>query len=196
MKTIIYVHPYAGSFNHAILESLTTYFTSNQTPYVVIDLYRDNFEPGYTAPELREYSKGTTPYPLVHNYQEKIAASDELIFITPIWWYNIPAELKGFFDKVMLKNFAYIEEPEWQGKLTYIKHATVITTATMTKKYIEQEAGDPIQRNLIDRVFTDIGITPDRSTWLHFGEVNLTTDQVRQSFLERIPKLYEQGKEN
>ena len=145
MKTIIYAHPYSGSFNHAILTRLTQFFDAEHQTYQVIDLYHDGFDPRYSAEELRLYSRGETPYELVKTYENLITASNELIFITPIWWHSIPAELKGFFDKVMLKNFAYVENPDWRGLLTYINKATIITTATITKDYLRHESGDPIQ---------------------------------------------------
>ncbi len=195
MKTIIYTHPYTGSFNHAILTRLIDSYTAKHEPYQVIDLYEDGFEPRYSGEELRMFSTGQTPYALVKHYQAMIAASDELIFITPIWWHGLPAELKGFFDKVMLLNFAYTEPPEWRGLLTYIKHATVITTATLTKDYLRQESGDPIQGNLINRVFADIGISPQVTHWIHFGKVNLTTEVVRQQFLADLPQLIDHGQD-
>lgn len=196
MKTIIYTHPYAGSFNHAILTRLTKYFDAKKQAYQVIDLYQDGFDPRYSPEELRLFSRGETPYQLVKTYEQLIANSDELIFITPIWWHNLPAELKGFFDKVMLTGFAYTETPEWRGLLTYIQKTTVITTATITKNYLRDESGDPIQGNLINRTFADIGIDPAKTNWIHFGQVNLTTDAVRKQFLADLPKLYRDGQSN
>lgn len=196
MKTIVYAHPYPGSFNHAILTRLTEFFDAENQAYQLIDLYQDGFNPRYSAEELRLFSRGETPYPLVKTYQRLIANSDELIFITPIWWHNIPAELKGFFDKVMLKGFAYAEDPDWRGLLTYINKATVITTATITKEYLRHESGDPIQGNLINRTFADIGISQQKTNWIHFGAVNLTSDAVRQQFLAELPTLYRDGQQN
>jgi len=195
MKTIIYAHPYEGSLNHGILTRLTDYFTQVNQPYQVIDLYQDGFNPRFSKEELRLFSRGETPYPLVKHYQQLISQSNELIFITPIWWHQIPAELKGFFDKVMLRGFAYNEAPEWHGLLTYIQKATVITTATLTKDYLKKESGDPIQGNLINRVFTDIGIDPNQTNWIHLGEANTTSDAVRQQFLTDLPQLYLHGQD-
>lgn len=195
MKTIIYAHPYEGSLNHGILTRLTDYFTQTNQPYQVIDLYQDGFNPRFSKEELRLFSRGETPYPLVKHYQQLISQSNELIFITPIWWHQIPAELKGFFDKVMLRGFAYNETPEWHGLLTYIQKATVITTATLTKDYLEKESGNPIQGNLINRVFTDIGIDPNQTNWIHLGEANTTSDAVRQQFLTDLPQLYLHGQD-
>jgi len=85
MKTIIYAHPYEGSLNHGILTRLTDYFTQVNQPYQVIDLYQDGFNPRFSKEELRLFSRGETPYPLVKHYQQLISQSNELIFITPIW---------------------------------------------------------------------------------------------------------------
>jgi len=79
--------------------------------------------------------------------------------------------------------------------LTYIQKATVITTATLTKSYLKIESGDPIQKNLINRVFTDIGIDPKHTNWIHLGEANTTTDAVRQQFLTDLPQLYLYGQD-
>lgn len=188
MKTIVYAHPYAGSLNHGILTQLTDYFTQTQQAFQVIDLYRDGFDPRYSPEELRLFSRGETPYPLVKHYQQLFGQSTELVVITPIWWFQLPAELKGFFDKVMLKGFAYEEAPAWRGLLTNIQKATVITTATVTKDYLRTQAGDPIQGNLINRVFADIGIDPQHTNWIHLGEANTTTDDVRKRFLATLPQ--------
>ncbi|WP_252898938.1 hypothetical protein [Secundilactobacillus odoratitofui] len=95
----------------------------------------------------------------------------------------------------MLKGFAYTEDPEWRGLLTYINKATVITTATLTKDYLRQQSGDPIQGNLINRTLADIGIDSTKTNWIHFGEVNLTTDDVRKQFLTDLPELYRNGQQ-
>lgn len=93
----------------------------------------------------------------------------------------------------MLKGFAYEEDPEWRGLLTYINKATVITTATITKTDLITTSGNPIQGNLINRVFADISIAPANTNWIHFGEANITTDAVRQQFLADLPELYVHG---
>lgn len=191
MKTIIYTHPYNDSFNHAILNTMTSYFDSNNEAYQIIDLYKDDFNPVLSSVELQQYSTGKVTDPLVTKYQEMISESDELIFIFPIWWHNLPAMLKGFLDKTMLNNFAYNEDNGWSGLLTYIKKATVITTSTVTKDYLITESGDPIQGVFIDRTLSDMGIDPQINKWIHFGKVNVTTDQIRNEFLHNLSSIYE-----
>ncbi|GAB3299131.1 NAD(P)H-dependent oxidoreductase [Parasphingorhabdus pacifica] len=39
--------------------------------------------------------------------QEKLAWADAVVFQFPLWWYGMPAILKGWFDRVFVKGFAY-----------------------------------------------------------------------------------------
>lgn len=190
MKTIIYAHPYAGSFNHEILNRLSNAFSMNDEEFEIIDLYADEFNPMMTPLDLKLYSQGETEDELVKKYQRRLSGSDEFIFIFPIWWQNMPAILKGFLDKTMLNGFAYDESDGWKGLLTYIKQATVITTSTVTKDYLVEECGNPIQGVFINRTLADLGIDPKTVNWIHFGEVNTTSDENRENFLNSLADLY------
>jgi NAD(P)H dehydrogenase (quinone) len=39
--------------------------------------------------------------------QKKINSSDALVFIYPVFWTDVPAKLKGWFDRVWTYGFAY-----------------------------------------------------------------------------------------
>lgn len=97
--TVIYAHPYTGSFDHAILESVTAELSAKNSEYEVIDLYQDNFDPVYSNEELRLFSSGIAVDPKVKAYQEKLKSSNALIFIFPVWWYGLPAIVKVLSTK-------------------------------------------------------------------------------------------------
>lgn len=74
---------------------------------------------------MKYFHKGETPDQLVKDYQKKLSQSTELIFIFPVWWWDLPAILKGFIDKVMLRGFAFLEDKNTgalKGLLTNIKN--------------------------------------------------------------------------
>ncbi|PAF22339.1 flavodoxin [Terribacillus saccharophilus] len=191
MKTIVYAHPWEGSFNHAILTSITNDLEAKREIFQVIDLYNDEFNPVFTAEELKLFNKGETPYELVKEYQRKLKQATELVFIFPVWWWDLPAILKGFIDKVMLSGFAFLEDKETgelKGLLTNIRKTTVISTSTTYKEYIESEGGNAIQGVFINRTLADLGLKNEYTNWIHFSGVNLTTDEKRRQFLEEIPQ--------
>ena len=107
--TIIYAHPYDQSFNHGILRRVQQLLDEKGEKYQLIDLYADGFNPAYTKEELALFNQGKALDPLVLHYQELLKTTNRLIFIFPIWWADMPAIVKGFLDKVLLKQFAYVE---------------------------------------------------------------------------------------
>ncbi|MEV0279005.1 NAD(P)H-dependent oxidoreductase [Streptomyces sp. NPDC050610] len=49
--------------------------------------------------------------------QEKILWADTVVMQFPLWWHGMPAILKGWFDRVLVKGFAYgIPDPQTPGR--------------------------------------------------------------------------------
>lgn len=182
---IIYCHPYTKSFNHAILEQVLNYFALNNKPYDLIDLHADHFDPRYNAEELSLFSKGETLDPLVVSYQEKIRNASSLIIITPVWWSDIPGMLKGFFDKMMKLQFAYMSTSLGvKGLLTHIHSAMIITTSTSPTWYLKLFCGNAIRSVFLNAVLRQMGISNRK--WMNCGRVNLTSQSKRTAFLNKV----------
>lgn len=49
---------------------------------------------------------------------EKIRWAEHIVWIFPMWWYGMPAIMKGFIDRVFLPGIAYEAIP---GKMTLKK---------------------------------------------------------------------------
>ena len=183
--TIIIAHPWHGSFNKAILDVIEKEFNNKEK--IIIDLNKDEFNPVMKETELALFSKGQYLDEQVKKYQEILSQSNELIFIFPIWWNNLPAILKGFIDKVMLKNFAYKEsEIGFKGLLTHIKKATVITTSQAPTWYIKWIMGNPIKSVFIRGTLHAIGIKNVK--WLNHGNTTGGSDESRKRFLLIVKK--------
>lgn len=131
MTTILYAHPYDGSFNHALLTEIEEKFKKQGKEYQVIDLYADGFNPLLEASSLRLYSRGETADPLVEKYVKIMLDTDEFIMIFPIWWGMMPAIVKGFFDKVMLSGiaFQYNERGDLVPDKFDIRRTVMLTTS-------------------------------------------------------------------
>ncbi len=183
--TIIIAHPWHGSFNKAIMDTTVKQLRNRKKEYQIIDLNKDNFDPVLREEELALYSKGESSDKLVKKYQLMLKDSDEVVFIFPIWWYNVPAILKGFIDKVMLKNYAYTEgKSGLKGSLTNIKATTVITTSQAPTWYIKYLAGNPIKGSFIGTTLKGIGLKNVK--WLNSDYTSSGTDEKRKSFLNKV----------
>lgn len=179
MTTIVLAHPWHGSFNKAIVDTLVSKYKAEGKETQIIDLHKDNFNPAYDENSLANYNKGISTEPLVLKYQEMIRNTSEIIFVFPIWWGTMPAILKGFFDKVMLLNFAFNYENGWTPLLG-IEKSTVITTSQSPTAWYKTV----IEDCFIPQTLGGMGIT--NTKWLNCENVSKSERQHKTDFLEML----------
>ncbi|WP_079911310.1 NAD(P)H oxidoreductase [Paenibacillus sp. 32352] len=74
----------------------------------VLDLHRSGFNPVMWEADEPDWSSDHKIYsPEVEAEMERMKHHDALAFIFPIWWFNLPAMLKGYIDRVWNNGFAY-----------------------------------------------------------------------------------------
>ena len=108
MTLIIFCHPTKNSHCGKILSRVASALDHNKKQYELLDLYGINFDGYLKDIEYRRMvNRERLVEPDVEAAQRKITAAKTLIFIYPTWWYNMPARLKGFIDRVFSSGFAY-----------------------------------------------------------------------------------------
>ncbi|WP_373699252.1 NAD(P)H-dependent oxidoreductase [Neisseria dentiae] len=187
LTTIIYAHPYNQSFNHAVLQETLRLLEAKGEPCRLIDLYADGFNPVYTTEELALFNSGQATDPLVLSYQQILQETQRLILIFPVWWADVPAVVKGFFDKVFLKTLAYTEtKTGLRGKLTNIHEALLLTTSTAPTFYLKYFCGNVMEKAIIRHTLKGVGV--GRGKWVNFGKINASSAEQRQRFLSGLAK--------
>lgn len=185
MVTIVLAHPWHGSFNKAILDTITANLSEQNREFQVIDLCKDGFNPVYSEKELSYYSSGKYDDPLVGKYQEMILKTKEIVFIYPIWWSDMPAILKGFFDKVFLKDFAFNYVNGWTPLLN-INKTTVITTSEQETSSLETAGGNRTGHFVKD-ILPSVGLK--NGTWLNCERVTHGSQENREKFLDSLKSI-------
>lgn len=66
----------------------------------------------------RAYIEGTLA-PEILAEQAKVRAADAIVVQFPLWWYGMPAILKGWFDRVFVSGFAFGTDPESGRRLRF-----------------------------------------------------------------------------
>jgi len=186
MKTvIIYAHPYENSFNHAILQQEIQKLDDDGVTHQVIDLYQDNFNATMTKTGLKLFSRGESDDPLVKYYQQAISSADNLEFIFPIWWNDLPGMVKGFLDKVFTLNFAYVDTARGvKGLLTNIAKVKVLTTSKSPTWFLKYFTGNAIGKVFINSTLKQVGIK--NVSWHNFGNIKKSSAQQRAEFLRKL----------
>ena len=184
---IVYCHPYDKSFNHAILLAVCQNLSNRAIGYTILDLYHDGFQPTYDQEELSLFHSGQTHDPLVKKYLNTLKEVDGLIIVTPVWWNDIPAMLKGFIDKVMKEGpgLSHVFTKRGvKGLLTNLKHVYVLTTSTSPTFYLRLFCGNALQGVFIKHTLRQLGIR--RAHWQNFGNITHSSLKQRQKYLEYV----------
>lgn len=122
MKTlIVYAHPEPKSLNSALKNLAVSTLEAAGHQVRVSDLYEMDWKavvdaadygPNASSPlnvaldSGRAFDTGTLT-PDVVAEQEKLLWADTIILQFPLWWYSMPAILKGWVDRVFTYHFAY-----------------------------------------------------------------------------------------
>lgn len=142
---IVYAHPYPKSFNHSIKEEAVQAAESAGHEVRVRDLYEMKFDPVLTEAHLAGM-KDEQLTPEVLEEQKQVSWAEVLIFIYPIWWWERPAILKGWFDLVMTHGFAFQSRKKVAPfGLLNEKKAIVITTLGESEEKMVPDAANAIE---------------------------------------------------
>jgi putative NADPH-quinone reductase len=175
MTTIIYAHPLEEGMNASVRSALAEHLRASDRPYRLIDLYRDGFQPAMTAEERKIFfgGNGESTDALVREYHKALQETDHLVFMFPLWFYDEPAILKGFFDRVCLPNFAYAYTANGPAPLlTHIKKVTVLTTSGAPTELYSTLSGNWVEKHFIGRIvrnFVGAAAEGDAAAWLNLG---------------------------
>ena len=125
---IVYAHPNPDSFNSAILERVSTALVEKGHEIRVRDLYAMNFNPVLSGNDLVDVGVGKLADDVAVE-QDHVRWATAMLFIYPVWWFDRPAILKGWFDRVFTRGFAFeYSEAGVVGLLTQQKAAVIMTT--------------------------------------------------------------------
>jgi NAD(P)H dehydrogenase (quinone) len=85
------------------------------------DLYAMDFDPVLRPGDYGSATDGIRPLtdragaamraasvdPVIVAEQAKVTRADVVVFVFPMWWFGLPAILKGWFDRVFLQGYAF-----------------------------------------------------------------------------------------
>lgn len=184
---IVFTHPNPDSFNHAILENVSNGLAQAGHEVKIKDLYQENFDPILKAEDLAQLQQGETPAKIARE-QAQLLWADSLIFIYPLWWFDRPAMLKGWFDIVLTNGLAFEYSSEGVKGLLKHKKALVIITAGGSEQYFkDNDALQLIHRPVTDGTLSFCGIK-DVSHKIYY-DISSLSDAERQKILEQAKQF-------
>lgn len=119
---IVHAHPEAQSFTTSMMKTAVADFTAAGHSVEVSDLYAMNWNPVasaddfgsrknsdylvYALEQRHSYEAGTIAADIAAEV-EKVKKADLIIFSFPLYWFSVPAILKGWIDRVLISGVCY-----------------------------------------------------------------------------------------
>jgi NAD(P)H dehydrogenase (quinone) len=149
---VVYCHPEPASFNAAIRDLVLDRLRDAGAEVRLHDLYAQGFAPVLTQGEWQGYLESPANRAPVAAQADDIAWCDTLIFVYPTWWYGLPAMLKGWLDRVLLPDVAFLM-PDGANRtirpgLTHITRLGVFTTCGASR-WLTFLVGAPGKRTIL-----------------------------------------------
>ncbi|MCA1452380.1 NAD(P)H-dependent oxidoreductase [Bradyrhizobium sp. BRP22] len=165
---LVFAHPEPRSLNGALRDVAVAELTAQGHDVLISDLYAQNWKseidradfpalakdarlkPGAASSEA--FAAGTLTDD-VKAEQEKLLSADVLILQFPLWWYTMPAILKGWVDRVYAYGFAYgvgeHSDRHWgdrfgEGTLAGKRAMLIVTTGGWEQHYSPRGINGPI----------------------------------------------------
>ncbi len=185
---IVYAHPNPLSFNQSILKVVHNCFKDKGASVRLKDLYAERFDPVLGEAQLSLQNEGKIPDDIKRE-QEQVTWADTIVVIYPLWWFDRPAILKGWFDRVFTNGFAFSFDENGVTGLLKGKRAIVVVTAGGTKEDFGKNA-DQLTKSTTEGTLAFCGITDiaDRV----FYSVPIVDDEARKKMLKELEVLVEQ----
>jgi NAD(P)H dehydrogenase (quinone) len=138
---IVYAHHEPTSFTSAMKNLAIEVFSAQKHTVAVSDLYGQGFNPtaqkwdfvtttgehfNYMLEQRHAARLDLAFSPDITSEIQKIKAAELIVFVTPIWWFSVPAILKGWFDRVLAMGVAWDGGKIYENGLLRGKQAIVI----------------------------------------------------------------------
>jgi NAD(P)H dehydrogenase (quinone) len=189
---VVYCHPVEGSFCSAMRDASVRGLRAAGHTVDVIDLAARQFNPVMPTSEWNTYREGNgvIPVGLEHDV-ELIETAEIIVFVYPTWWGGLPAQLKGWLERVMLPGIAFIfnEKNKVRPGLRNIRHIHIASTFGSPWLYV-RFVNDNGRRILARAFRLNTSLRTKVSTSSLYA-MDKATDNSRKSFLLSLEKKME-----
>jgi NAD(P)H dehydrogenase (quinone) len=204
---VLYWHPEPQSFNSAMFRAACATLADAGHKIRTSDLdamhfdpvsSRKNFttvkDPGYFKPQIEEtYATEMSGFaPQIESEIAKVEWCDLMIWQFPLWWFGLPAALKGWVDRVFAMGRTYGGSRIYQSGVFRGKRALLsLTTGGPEDAYREGAFnGDmagilrPIHRGMLQFVGFEV-LAPQ----IVYGPIRMTDEQRKRALAAYVERL-------
>ena len=178
-------HPDKESFNYALADAYLAGLDRTKVTIDQLNIADLEFNPNLAY----GYRKISPLEPDLLDAIERIKAADHLVWVFPMWWYGIPALMKGFIDRTFLPGvfFKYQKGKLFPEQLLKGKTGHLIITADTVRWYDRFFMGSPLINQFKKGTLEFVGVKPVKVTYI--APVKDSTEEFRKSWLQKVKQL-------
>ena len=182
---VINGHPDIESYNYALSKAYQDGLNDSEAKVELINIADLDFNPNLKY----GYRKISELEPDLLDAIDKIKQADHLVWVLPMWWYGMPALMKGFIDRIFLPGFffKYQRGNPFPKKLLKGKTARLIITADTVRWYDRWFMGSPLINQFKKGTLEFCGVKPVKVTYI--APIKDSSDAFRVKWLEKVKKL-------
>lgn len=195
----VFSHPFRDKYPSAVMEAFHGPFLSSGYTIDILDLHREQFDPRFTEADHAHFWGGPLS-PDIANMHRRVEKADRLAFLYPVYWWGMPAMMKGWIERVFTGGWAYQfgKGVEDRGKkplksLLGNVPTTLIGIAGSTKRTYEKYGYAEAMKTQIDvGTFAYCGITDVESYLIYDieGDHNAPAREEGLRFAREIAEVF------
>jgi NAD(P)H dehydrogenase (quinone) len=162
----LFAHPFADKYPSAVMDAFHQPFLEAGYSIEVIDLHREGFDPRFTEQDHAHFWGGPIPDDIAAMHR-RVESADRLAFVFPVYWWSMPALMKGWIERVFTGGWAYqfgkgVEDRGKEPPTSLLGNVptTLIGIAGSTKRtYDKYRYAEAMRTQLDVGIFAYCGVT-------------------------------------
>lgn len=192
MQKIVVIngHPDNQSFNHALASAYIKGAKKNDVQIEQINIGELTFNPNLKY----GYRQRMDLEPDLRDAISKIKNANHIVWFFPMWWFGMPAIMKGFIDRVFLPGITFepVSGQALPNKLLKGKSARIVITSDSPRWYDRFFMKQPAINQLKKGVLEFCGVNPVKTTYI--APIKKSNNTFRSKWIAKLTLLGEQLK--
>ncbi|MBP8233061.1 MULTISPECIES: NAD(P)H-dependent oxidoreductase [Sphingomonadaceae] len=152
--TIVLAHPDQDSFCASVARCWLERAQKHHQTGTVLDLYAEGFDPILKANE-RPGKPDYAPPPEILAECDRLARTDVLVLVYPMWFGSMPAMLKGYLERVLGNAARYVGDEPHERPLNGTRLVQISTSST-SSAWLAEKGVESAMHTLFDRYLSDV----------------------------------------
>lgn len=185
---LVLAHPLPESFAASVARTARQALEASGHVVDLLDLYAEDFDPCLSQTERRGYFDMPYDTSAIADIVARLQSADGLVLVFPQWWFNFPAILKGFFDRILAPGVAFTHDAAGGRivpELTNIRLLYALTTTGSPRWLVHFYMGNPVRR-LLKRGIANFCSKKLVFRMLSLHDMDRAKEARRKRHLERV----------